>query len=282
MNTLKKMALSILAVAGSPGLLGAMDLQPATLQAWNAYIRTADVRMQARADGRQPYLWIDELPARRARVLRGEVVVAPMAERGSHSVPGGLIHDWIGAIFIPHATIAGLFGVVHDYNRYKDYFAPVVAESKAISRTGTEQEFSMIWQHRILVVNAAVQGRYQARDVMIDERRGYNIAGTAEMREIEEYGRAGQHLLPPDTGNGFIWRMHSIARYEERDGGVYLEIEATALTRDIPLSLRFMVNPVVNRLSVNSLTTTLQQTLDAVRSLPAAPMISAELPAGGR
>ena len=275
MYTFKTIALSLLAISGAPGALEAIDLQPATLQAWNAYIRTADVRMQARADGGQPYLWIDEVAARRARVLRGETVVAPVIERGSHGVPGGLIHDWVGAIFIPHATIAGLFGVVHNYNRYKDYFAPVVAESKAISYTDTDQEFSMVWQHRILVVNAAIQGRYQARDVVLDERRGYNIADTAEVREIEEYGHAGQHLLPPDTGNGFIWRMHSIVRYEERDGGLYLEIEAIALTRDIPASLRFMVSPVVHHLSVNSLTTTLQQTRDAVRSLPVAPAIVA-------
>jgi hypothetical protein len=73
-------------------------------------------------------------------------------------------------------------------------------------------------------------------------------------------------LLPPGTGNGFIWRIRSVARYEERDGGVYLELEAMALTRDIPASLAWMANPIVNHLSINSLTTTLRQTRDAVIS----------------
>src|SRR5437879_1811447 len=78
-------------------------------------------------------------------------------------------------------------------------------------------------------------------------------------------------FYPPGTGSGFIWRLHSIARYEERDGGVYLELEAIALTREIPASLRWLVNPVVNHLSTNSLTTTLRQTRDSVNSLPADP-----------
>ncbi len=244
-----------------------VDLKTATLHEWNEYVRAADGRMRERAAGVSPYLWTDESPVRKARVLQGEIVVAPVERHGTQSVAGGLIHDWVGAAFIPNATIADLFRVVHDYDRYKEYFAPVVAESKTIAATDTDQEFSMVWQRHILFINAAMQGRYQAHDVTVDARHGFNIASSAEVREIEEYGHAGQRLLPPDTGNGFIWRMHSISRFEERDGGVYLEIEAIALTRDIPAALHFMVSPVVNRLSVNSLTETLRQTRDAVKSL---------------
>jgi hypothetical protein len=47
---------------------------------------------------------------------------------------------------------------------------------------------------------------------------------------------------------------------------VYLEIEAMVLTRDIPPSLRPLVDPIVHRLSINSLTTTLRETRVAVSS----------------
>jgi hypothetical protein len=67
-----------------------------------------------------------------------------------------------------------------------------------------------------------------------------------------------QRLLPPDTGNGFIWRIRRATRYEERDGGVYLELRAMALTRDIPASVAWMVNGVVSHLSMNSLAATLR------------------------
>jgi hypothetical protein len=49
---------------------------------------------------------------------------------------------------------------------------------------------------------------------------------------------------------------------------VYLEIEAIALTRDIPLSVFWLVNPAVHRLSMSSLTVTLRQTRQAVDMRP--------------
>lgn len=86
-----------------------------------------------------------------------------------------------------------------------------------------------------MFVNATTQSRYQTRDVSVDDRHAYNTADATRVQQIEAYGQPGEHLLAPDTGDGYIWRLHTIARYEERDGGVYLEIEAIALTRDIPL-----------------------------------------------
>ncbi len=242
-------------------------MQRDTLKAWDEYILNADRRMQARLDGHRPFLWLDEAAGQRDRLRRGEVIVAPVVGHGTQSVPNGLIHDWIGAVFLPKATLEGLFAVVHDYDRYKEIYKPVVADSKVLACTDVDQRFSMVWQHKILFVNAAMDAEYQAHD-SVDGRRGYNIASTIRVREVQSFGQSGERLMPPDEGNGFMWRVHSIARYEERDGGVYLELEAIALTRDIPASLRWLVNPVVHHLSINSLTTTLRQTRDAVHALP--------------
>jgi len=260
-----------LLAAGSPGLLSAVALEPDTLKAWEDYIRNADSRMQARLDGHQHFLWTDEAADRGVRLRHGEILVSPVTGRGTQSVAGGLIHDWLGAAFIPNTTLDGLLAVVHDYGRYKEFYKPVVADSKVLACTEMDQKFSMVWQHRVLLINAAIEGQYQARDFAIDAQRGYNIANTTQVREIEDYGRNGEYLLPPGQGSGFIWGMHSIARYEERDGGVYLELEAIALTRTIPSSLRWLVSPVVNHLSINSLATSLRQTREAVISLPQSP-----------
>ncbi len=254
-----------------PGLLSAIDLQPDTLKAWDDYIRNADSLIHTRLDGERPFLWSDETPARNPRLRKGEILVAPVAGRGSQSVANGLIHDWIGAAFIPNATIGSLLTVIHDFDRYKDFYKPVVAESQTLACTETDQRFSMVWRRRVLLVNAAMESQYQAHDYVLDGRRGYSIVSTTQVREIEGAGQSGERLLPPGQGSGYIWRLHSIARYEERDGGVYLELEAMALTRDIPSSLKWLVSPVVNHLSINSLTTSLHQTRDAVNSLPQRP-----------
>ena len=86
------------------------------------------------------------------------------------------------------------------------------------------------------------------------------------MQEIRHYGRHDEQELPPDQGTGYIWRLYSIARFEERDGGVYIELEAIALSRDIPVALRWMVDPIVRRVSRNTLLISLQQMEEAVRS----------------
>ena len=243
---------------------GAGELQPATAEAWQDYVRHSGERMQARLDGREPFLWVDEVPERALRVRQGEVVVAPATGAGTQTVPNGLIHDWIGSAFIPSATIESLLAVVHDYDRYKEIYKPVVTDSRLIDAGATDQEFSMIWQHHAMFVNAAVRGRYLAHEFSIGPHRWYGVVDATTLQQIEEYGHPGEHLLPPDTGCGFIWRAHSISRYEERDGGVYMELEAMVLSRDIPSSMQWLVNPIVNHLSISSLTTTLRQTRQAV------------------
>ena len=242
----------------------AAQLQPDTLTAWNGYVTKADVAAQDRVESRRPFLWVDESSDRAARLRRGEVIVAPVTGHGTEAVPHGLIHDWIGAIFVPGATRESLAAVVRDYDNYQRMYRPVVASSKTLACTENTQEFQMVWQRKVLFVSAAMRGNYQAHDLVLDEHREYSLADAVEIREIEGYGHPDERLLPPDTGNGFIWRIRSVARYEERDGGVYLELEATALTRDIPSSVAWFVKPVVNHLSINSLTTTLRQTRDAV------------------
>jgi len=261
--------LSILGlIAAAPVLVRAAELQPATIKAWEEYVRAAEERVQTTTDSRHPFLWLDQSPEKRAQVQRGEVVVAPMVGHGTKGIQEGLIHDWIGAVFIPNARIDGLTRVLHDYDEYKDIYKPVVADSRTVGCADQNQEFAMVWQRKVLFVNAAMQGHYLARDIAVDAQHGYNIADMTSVQEIDNYGRANQRLLPPDQGKGFLWRLHSIARYEEADGGVYLELEVIALSRDVPASLAWLVNPVVNHLSINSLTTTLRQTRQAVNRLP--------------
>lgn len=190
-----------------------------------------------------------------------------MLPHGTQTVPSVLIHHWIGGVFVPGATIGSLSAVVRDYSKYKDIYKPVVVDSKVLGCTDDDQRFSMLWLHKVLFITAAIQSEYVAHDIRLDRRRGYNVADTVRVQEVEHYGRPEESLLAPGTGNGYIWRLHTMARYQERDGGVYLELEAIALTRAIPASVRWFVNPVVNHLSINSLTTTLQQTREAVKAI---------------
>jgi hypothetical protein len=70
----------------------------------------------------------------------------------------------------------------------------------------------MVWKRRVLFVNAAMEARCRAQDFAIDAHRGYTVAATTQVPEIQDYGGASEHLMPPARGNGFIWRLHSIAQ----------------------------------------------------------------------
>jgi hypothetical protein len=268
---MKPLAILCFFVGQLPGLLGAVELQPETVRAWDTYVQNVDAQVRARLTPGHTFLWTDESANRRRDVRHGAVVVAPLLNHGGTlSVPNGLIHHWIGAAFIPDVPIDRLLGLLQDYSRYPEIYKPAVADSRFIACAGDRAEFSMIWRRRVLFVNAAIEARCQTSCFVGNRRRGYSIADSTQTREIAEYGQPGEHFLPPDTGSGFIWRLHTITRYEEQDGGVYLEMEALALTRDVPSSVQWFVSPIVKHLSANSLETMLRQTRSAVHALPVA------------
>lgn len=261
----------VFVLEGTSAFLQGAVLNAETLRAWRAYVATADARMKPRLTGQLPFLWTDESAERRRRVLAGQTVIAPAIGDGFKNVPQGLIHHWIGAVFIPNATIRQLLTVMHQYDRYKDFYQPFVADSRLCSAASSNQEFSMIFQYRFMFGSLVVESRYLSRDFPVDEQRHYSIANTVRVQEIDAYGTAAERRLPPGTGAGFVWSLHSISRYEQRDGGVYLETEALALSRAIPGALRWFVGPLVKRMSIGSLDAALQKTRDAVRgTVPAA------------
>ena len=248
-----------------PATIHAARLEPITSKQWEEYVESASMRMEQRLSPGKTFLWVDEIPDRLAKVRAGDVVVSPVGPQNPKRVPSGLIHDWVGAVFIAHATLRDVLDVVNDYARYKDWYQPTVIDSKVITTSKTTDRFRMLLVNRSLLLKTAFDTDYESCYVHVDDRRGYSVFRTTRVQEIEEYGAATQHTLHEGEGSGIIWRLFGIARYIERDGGVYIELEAIGLSRDIPASLRWIVEPIVRRVSRGSLSTSLRQTANAVR-----------------
>ena len=257
------LALSILS---SPAKAAVVSLQPVTAQAWNEYLDSVRTQIDQRLTPGRPFLRIEETPSQREKIKSGEIVVLPAIPGVPKRVPSGLIHDWVGATFIPNVAIDDVLSVLRDYGKYKIFFRPNVIDSKPIVRDKSDDRFSMVLMNRTFFKKIALDSDYQASYIRVDEHRMYSISRTTRIREIADYGAPSQHLLPEDQGTGLIWRLFSISRFEERDGGLYLEIEAIALSRDIPGPIRFFAEPIVRRVSRDSLVTTLKQTEAAVHS----------------
>ncbi|MBV8809435.1 MAG: hypothetical protein JO033_12245 [Acidobacteriaceae bacterium] len=255
------LAAALLILAASLTSKGA-ELRPETLQAWDAYVKAQNVRVAAYSNG-ITFLWSDQSPDRLRRLHNGETVVAPIGEN-PRRVPQGLIHHWIGAVFLHGARLDNVLSVVRDYGRYKDFYAPNVIESTLLRQTDTEDTFSLRMLNKAVVAKFALDTDFQDTYTRIDENRWYSISYTTRVREIENLDLADEHEAPANTGRGLIWRLYSISRFEQRDGGVYVELEAVVLSRDVPGALRWLVDPIVRRTSKSSMVISLQKTEGAV------------------
>jgi hypothetical protein len=60
--------------------------------------------------------------------------------------------------------------------------------------------------------------------------------------------------------------MDSSWRFEEKDQGVYVEVESISLTRDIPMGLGWLIKPFVTSIPRESLVMTLGATRSAVEA----------------
>ena len=244
-----------------PSLSHAAELRQDTLVYWNAYLDAA----RSQSASQVPFLWVDQSPERLQRVRDGEILVSSGGKENPKPVASGLIHDWVGAAFFPNASIKDILSAARDYSNYKEYYKPTVVDSKLLGSDGPCEKYSMRVVNKEVVAETALDMDYETCYFKIDDRRWYSTTRTTRVQEIRHYGRADEQELPPDHGSGYVWRLYSVARFEQRDGGTYVEVEAMALSRDIPTALRWVVNPIVRRVSRNSMLVSLQQMKEAVR-----------------
>ncbi len=242
------------------------ELRPETLSAWNSYLRTVEARTKERVESKRPFLWVDEDPARSGAVRNGKIVVAASGSNGLHVVDHGLVHDWIGGVFIKDSSIEDVLAVLRNYGSYREIFKPAVVASKDLGTRAEYSTFSIQWAQKVLFVTAASEGQYEARFFQCDSTRWYATVYSTHLQEIAGYGSANERKFPPGEGPGFVWSLYGVTRYQRRDGGVYLEVEALALSRDIPFSMRWLVKPTIDALAKRGLTSALKQTSEAVRS----------------
>jgi hypothetical protein len=256
--------LLLIATAVFPIHVNGATLKPQTVADWEDYLHTVRTALEGRARSGGTFLWVDEAPERLAKLHEGEIVVAPVGHIPM-KVEGGLIHHWIGAAFLPNAKLDNILDVIRDYSRYKDFYSPNVIESKVLVRNDSNETFTMQLVNHEFFAKMALDADYRVTNVHLGDGRFYSIAGTTRVQQLENYGQPRQHMIPEGQGGGYIWKLFSIARLVDRDGGVYIEMETVALSRGIPAAFRVVADPIVRRVSRSAMITAIKQTEEAVR-----------------
>ena len=95
--------------------------------------------------------------------------------------------------------------------------------------------------------------------------------------EVEDAGEPDEHELPEGNDHGYIWRLDSYWRLEEKEGGVYVQVESIALSRTIPWTIARLVNPLVRSIPRNVLSSLLRETRAAVEKAAAGSVLSRSL-----
>ncbi len=253
--------LLILVAAASAGA----EPTPAAVSAFNSYIGTVESRLAGQHGSQSGFLaTAGSRQTGDAPLRRGELIVEELTPSSGADLPGAMLHDWRGTAFAPGATAADFERLMKDFNAYPQHFSPQVLEAKTIAQEGDRFQATMqVRQRHILTV--VMETAYDIRFGRLDAGHGYSLSRSTRIVEIGAAGSKAERELNADEEHGFLWRLNTYWSYEERDGGLYMQIESVSLTRSIPRGLGWAVGPFVESVPRESLEFTLRSVCRALR-----------------
>jgi len=256
--------------AKEPGEPVAIRLKKEAGAGFDRYVQIVDARNQAELQQDDSLLWIDTLPeteraASYAELKRGIVKIKKIEamENGQAlHLPGAMIHHWAGVIFVPGAHLNDVLGVLEDYDHHATYYAPDVEQSKIEWHDGDRfKVFLRFRRHKVITV--VLNTEHDIRYFHDSASRAHSRSSAVRIAEIENPGKSDEREKTPGDDGGFLWRMETWWRMEERDSGVYVQSEVVSLTRDIPTGLGWLIGPFVTSIPKESLAFTMEATRKA-------------------
>jgi hypothetical protein len=240
----------------------AADLQPRTVQAYEKYADQATRDFVARARKTA------------AGATRCDGVIAARAAGGDGilTVPGGLVHHWLGLAFVKGAQLKQVDGVARDYSSYSKVYKSVVS-SKVLDQKGNDYRVLIRLKEdagltAVLDVRSAVDYRAQSDGSVTA------ISRSEEIRQVEDYDKPTESLLPVGRDSGYLWRAHTFTHFVPEKDGVLIVMETLGLSRRFPYGTGWFLEPIARRIGRKSVEESLTEFGVAIRR-------SAGLPAPG-
>jgi hypothetical protein len=249
--------------------------RPETLRAFQTYVSATEGRLDALLERPGSFLWADT-PEKRARLRAAGVICEPRNAKGEVKVARGLIHDWVGAAFIPGAGVSQVLALVQDYDNHKNTYKPQVIDSRTLARSGNDFKVRLRLLRR-MVITVVLDVDSDARYTPLEGRDWRSRSWSTRIVEIKDAGQPRERELRPNQDHGVLWRLNSYWLFREADGGAYVECEAVSLSRDAPAAIAWLIDPIVRTLPREILAETLRATrAQTLRNIGAA----APAPAG--
>jgi hypothetical protein len=245
-------------LAGQPTL--------AAVAAFDVYAQGVESRLgqQHRSAGAFVVVSASDPVSEAMRLRRGELIIERLTPSTSAEISGSLLHHWRGALFVPGAKAQDFERLTQDFKAYPQHFAPEVLQAMLIARNGDRMQASMRVRQKH-VIPVVMDTSYDITYGRLDSQHGYSSSRSTRIAEIDSPGTSSERALNADEEHGFLWRLNTYWSYEEKDGGLYLQIEVVSLTRAIPHGLGWAIRPYAESIPRDSLEFTLRSTCNALR-----------------
>lgn len=247
---------TVLAVVCLTITLRAAEPEERTRQAYQAYAARIRQTFIQQGAGRTD-------AARVNRLRTGAIIAGAGGGDGIVDVPGGLIHHWAGAVFLPGATLDAALRLSQRYSDYPSIYESVVG-ARVLGRDGDTHRLLLRFREGGAGITAVLDVWSTVRYVRVDGRHVYSLSDTTEIREVAEAGRPGERLLPPGEDRGYLWRGSTFTRYIAYDDGVVVELETLGLSRGFPPMLGWVIEPIARRIGRKSAEGSLREFRDAM------------------
>jgi hypothetical protein len=244
-----------------------MEAEPpaAAVSAFNSYVSEVESRLGRQHESHQGFLApLAPTSQSETRLRQGELIVEQIRPSGGAVLSGALLHHWRGTAFFARANAADFERLIKDFDAYPLHFSPQVVHAMTV--THQEDRFQVVMRvcqrHVIPVV---MDTAYDVEFGRLDAQHGFSISRSTRISEIASPGADSERALDANQEHGFLWRLNTYWSYEERDGGLYIQIESVSLTRSIPPGLGWAVAPFVESIPRESLEFTLRSVCKALR-----------------
>jgi hypothetical protein len=253
------------------GVSFAADLRSETVAAFDRYVRVSEARMAIELADSGRFLLVDGMPElkRQAAIhdLRAGALVIERRttqELGKDiDVPKGLVHHWVGLVFVPRARVDEAVHLLQDYDRHAEIYHPAIAASKLLARDDDtfRVHLRFFMKKGITVV---LNSEHEARYTRAGPDRVYSRIISTQITEVDNPGTPSEREKPAGRDGGYLWRLNTYWRFLERDAGTYVQCESISLTRGIPIGLGWLIGPFVTSIPRESLEFTLDTTRKAL------------------
>lgn len=250
-----------LALGVSAARCGAEEPTAAAVATFHSYTAAVEARLDRQHAADAAFLSaVTTEPEKLMRLRRGELIVEQLTPAAGLDLPGALLHHWRGTAFAPGAHAADVDRLLRDFKDYPRDYAPEVLEARVMAQPGDRYEVTMrVRQRHVLTV--VMDTAYDVEFGRLDAQHGFSSSRSTRIAEIDGDGQ----VVAAGDERGYLWRQNTYWSYEERDGGVYLQIESVSLTRSIPTGLGWAVGPFVESVPRESLEFTLRSTCNALK-----------------